>query len=366
MAPAPRPETEVCIARLLKAAGYATAVSGKWRQLSYFQTKEDAAKWGFDEFMVWGVGSAPERTADQGKGSRYWDPDFNRNGAFVKDAAGKYGPDLLQDFVLDFVRRHREGPFFVYYPMPLVHGPIVRTPDSPAQNANHYADNIAYMDRLVGGLVDELQRLQLREKTLLVFAGDNGSIQGTMALGGRPVLGRKGQLLEGGSRVPCIASWLGTTPAATVLPDLVDFTDFYVTFAELAGATLPQGVVLDGRSFAPQLRGKPGHPREWVFVQLGAEWYVRDRQWKLTRAGELFDLSDAPFAEKPVTKAAGEEAEAVRARLQAVLNSLDPAAGKASSARRPRGGAQARRGSEARRTAQGRRAPAKAGAGGNR
>jgi arylsulfatase A-like enzyme len=348
---AAHPDRETCIARTLKAVGYATAVAGKWRQLGYFQSREDAAKWGFDEFLIWGVGSDPERTVEQGRGSRYWDPDFNRNGESMKDTKGRYGPDLLQEFVLDFVRRHREGPFFVYYPMPLVHGPILRTPDSPAQGANHYADNIAYMDRLVGALVAELGRLGLREKTLVVFTGDNGSIGGTMTLGGRPVLGRKGTLLEGGSRVPCIASWPGTAPAATVLPDLVDFTDFYVTFAELAGAKLPEGVVLDGRSFAPRLRGQPGRPREWVFVQLGAEWYVRERRWKLTGKDELFDLSDAPFAEKPVPKAGADpEAEAARERLRAVLAQLDPAAGK-TSARRPRQAAGARR--AARRARQG-------------
>jgi arylsulfatase A len=97
------------------------------------------------------------------------------------------------------------------------------------------------------------------------------------------------------------------------------------TFADLAGAKLPAGVTFDGRSFAPQLRGQAGNPRDWIFVQLGNQWYVRNRRWKLTQAGELFDMTNAPFVEKPVP--ASEQPEA-RQQLQAVLDQLNPAAGK--------------------------------------
>ena len=139
----------------------------------------------------------------------------------------------------------------------------------------------------------------------------------------------KGTMLEGGSRVPLIANWPGTTPAGKVLNDLVDFSDFFATFAELGGAKLPEGVTFDGRSFAPQLRGEKGTPRDWVYVQLGAKWYVRDQGFKLTQSGELFDMSDAPFVEKPVPADANDEtAAAARTRLQAVLDKLSPATGK--------------------------------------
>ena len=87
--------------------------------------------------------------------------------------------------------------------------------------------------------------------------------------------------------MPLIASGKGTTPAGSVRRDLVDFTDLLPTFAELAGAQVPQGVKLDGRSFAPQLRGEKGMPREWIFSQLGNRWFVRDDGWKLNERGEL-------------------------------------------------------------------------------
>ena len=108
-------------------------------------------------------------------------------------------------------------------------------------------------------------------------------------------------MMEGGSLVPMIANWPGTTPAGKVSADLIDFSDFYPTFASLAGAKLPEGVTIDGHSFAPQLLGQPGEPRDRAYVQLARMWYVRNAGWKLNEKGELYDLSDAPFVETLVT-----------------------------------------------------------------
>jgi arylsulfatase A len=178
------------------------------------------------------------------------------------------------------------------------------------------------MDKLVGKLAEELDRLRLREKTLIVFTGDNGCV-GSRTLGGRPIDGAKGSMKEGGSRVPLIANWKGTTPEGRVSKDLVDFSDFFPTFADLAGAKLPEGVTIDGHSFAPQLRGQAGKPREWVYVQLGAKRYVREARWKLNNDGELFDMKEAPFREIPVAADSDDaEAKAARKRLQAVLDNL--------------------------------------------
>jgi len=125
-----------------------------------------------------------------------------------------------------------------------------------------------------------------------------------------------------------------------VVRDLVSFTDLLPTFADVAGAKLPPDVTFDGRSFAPQLRGEKGTPREWIFVQYLANtdrgkgrpagtWYVRDDGWKLNSGGELFDMQDAPFVEKPVPSDATDTAAvAARKRLEAVLAKLNPAAGK--------------------------------------
>jgi len=244
-----------------------------------------------------------------------------------------YCPDVVHDFAIDFIRRHKDKPFFLYYPTHLVHLPMERTPDSKPGTTDVkalYADNLAYMDKQLGLLVKELERLQLRDKTLIVFSGDNGTAaRFPTSVDGKPINGYKGQMLEGGSRVPLIANWPGVTPPGKVLKDLVDFSDLYPTFAEVAGAAMPTAIPFDGQSFAPQLRGQAGKPREWIYVQLGAKWYVRSPGWKLTQSGELFDMKDAPFVETPVGDDTEDaEARAAREKLQKVLDTLKPAAGK--------------------------------------
>jgi arylsulfatase A-like enzyme len=327
------PQKDGCVAQLMKQAGYATAVAGKWRQLRHFTTREDGAKWGFDEFLIWGAGLPDDEGAGKAgkvKTDRYWDPDYNLNGKTLKDTKGKYGPDVLQAFVIDFINRHKDGPFFVYYPSPLIHSPILPTPDSAKGKAARkgkgegslYADNIVYLDKQVGKLMAELDRLGIRENTVVVFSGDNGSVPvGTLS--GRTVDGRKSQVNEGGSRVPLIASWPGTTPKGAVVRDLVDFSDLLPTFAEIAGAKLPTDRKIDGHSFAPQLRGEKGQPREWAYVQLGQQRYVRSERWKLTGDGKLFDMKDAPFKEIPIPADTSDaEAQVARAKLKSALDGL--------------------------------------------
>lgn len=313
-----QPANEIMIPKVLKPAGYVTAQVGKWSQLPL-----EPGDWGFDEYL---------RFAGSGK---YWpdqDPTYTLNGKKVDLPEGKHLPDVMHEFLVDFITRHREQPFYVYYTMSHIHSPILRTPDSSADTKDFYADNVAYMDKLVGKLVNEIDRLKLRDNTLIIFVGDNGTAAGwadRATVNGKHLSGHKGTMLEGGVRVPMIVSWPGTTPAGKVNRDLIDFTDFMATFAALAGAKLPEGVTIDGRDFTPQIRGQKGNPREWVYVELGGKWYARSERWKLTQSGQLFDMKDAPFVEKPVT-ADTTDADVVAARkqLQAVLDQLNPAAGK--------------------------------------
>jgi arylsulfatase A len=315
----PSSKHEPSVAKVLKQAGYATGMAGKWRQMG-----ETPGDWGFDEYIT-----------DPTAGGWYWQKSYTKNGKLVETEKEVYCPDVCLDFAVDFMRRHRERPFYFYYPTHLVHGPILRTPDTkPGTDdpAALYDDNVAYLDKQVGKLVEEVDRLGLRERTVILFSADNGTARfgsDKAIIGGRHMNGMKGTMLEGGSRVPLIVNWKGTSPQGRVLKDLVDFSDFFATFADLAGAKTPTGVTLDSHSFAPQLRGEKGNPREWAFVQLGAKWYVRDAGWKLTQAGELFDLADAPFVEKPISAdTQDEKAKTARQRLQTVLDKLNPAAGK--------------------------------------
>ena len=313
------PSREVMIPTILKKAGYATASVGKWGQICL-----GPGEWGFDEYLVF-----------PGSG-RYWrqqTTQYTVNGKSQDLPDGKYLPDIMHQFLVDFIARHKDKPFFVYYPMSHIHGPIVPTPDSKpgATKDQLYCDNVEYMDKLVGRLVEELERQHLREKTLVLFTGDNGTARfGVEAttVNGRSISGQKGSMLEGGSRVPLVVNWPGVTPAGRINHDLTDFSDFFGTLGQLAGAKLPEGVTLDSHSFAPQIRGEKGSPREWVYVELNGRSYVRDARFKLTGGGQLFDLSEAPFKEIPVAQDTTEGAAiAARKQLQAVLDTHKAAPG---------------------------------------
>jgi arylsulfatase A len=221
--------------------------------------------------------------------------------------------------------------------MALVHDPFFPVPDSPdwAQAAHnrdnkYFADMVAYMDKIVGRILRKLDELGLRENTLVLFTGDNGTNKRiTSKMPGRTIKGGKGQTIDAGTHVPLIADWKGTTPAK-VCDDLVGFSDFLPTLAEAAGAPLPENVIIDGRSFLPQLRGQKGNPREWLFCHYGPKHggrklkrFVRDKRWKLYHTGKLFNVQADPLEQSPILQGeGGEQAAAARKRFQAVLDSI--------------------------------------------
>jgi arylsulfatase A len=314
-----QPGHEIMIPTVLKKAGYVTASVGKWGQMSL-----GPGRWGFDEFIVF---------PGSGRYYREQTTHYRVNGEQKDLAEGEYLPDIMHEFLVKFIARHQDQPFFVYYPMSHIHGPIVPTPDSKpgADRDQLYRDNVEYMDKLVGKLMSVLDGLHLREKTVVLFTGDNGTARfgvSTATVNGRRISGMKGTMLEGGSRVPLIVNWPGVTPAAKVNHDLIDFSDFYATFAALAGAPLPEEVQLDSRSFAPQIKGEKGTPRDWVYVELNGRSYARNARFKLNKHGDLYDLSEAPYKEVPVP-ATTTDAAAISARkeLREVLNDHPAAPG---------------------------------------
>ncbi len=323
------PRKETTFARVLKAAGYATAVAGKWQLCGFDRHPDHAREIGFDESCLWSW------VLDRGKTSRYWDPGVWQDGAERKDVAARYGPDVYREFLIDFMTRHRDGPFFAYYPMALVHGPFEPTPDGAKApddrrarrgrgDPAHFADMVAYMDKEVGEIVAALDRGGLLEDTLILFTGDNGTPrQITSMLGETPLPGGKGQMTDAGTRVPLIASWKGTIAPGRVCEDLINFCDVLPTFVDVAGAKRPDGVTIDGRSFAPQLFGKPGTPRDWVFVRLGDRRFVRDRRWKLHGDGRLHDMRADPLERTPQPADAGGDANEARHRLRGVMDRLE-------------------------------------------
>ena len=328
--------SQTTFGHLLGRAGYATAITGKWQLGS-----KDAAlpkHFGFDEHCLWAL---------LGRGERYANPTLSINGE-LKTLPGRYGPDVCQEFALDFMRRHRTKPFLLYYPMILVHGPYEPTPDAPDYSADPTRDRkdkqrlvaamVAYMDKLVGALTQELKTLGLLEDTLILFTGDNGTGRGaiTQLADGSEQEGEKGNTTRAGMRVPLIASWPGRIASGAVGRDLVDMTDFLPTLLAAADVKAPDKLPLDGRSFLPQLRGEPGQSREWIYSywvplrarqtahvgRRGAVEQAFDHHFKLYSTGEFFDLDRDPSEESPLRIAALQNDAAVRAarKLQGALD----------------------------------------------
>jgi len=314
-----KPSVETMMPNVLKPVGYVTASIGKWGQLPL-----EPSDFGFDYYLNFSGSGVYWNTQAKGKS-------YIVNGEKKNLLDKEYMPDVMHDHVVNFITKHREEPFYLYYAMSHVHTEILPTPDSKPETKDFYVDNIIYMDKLVGKLVDELDRLKLRDNTLIVFFGDNGTTNGRAneaTIGGRRLNGAKGSMLEGGSLEPLIVNWPGVAPEGKVSDDLVDSSDFLPTFAELAGAPLPQNTIIDGHSFAKPILGEKGQPRDSIFIQLAGMWYVRDQGWKLNEKGELYDMSNAPFEEILVPDDTTDpSAVSARLRLQAALDQLNPAGG---------------------------------------
>lgn len=343
--------TEKTFGHLLQHAGYRTAIAGKWQFYSYERPSSPRYRQGmlpeqsgFDEYLLW-----HDRDTET-KGSRYADPVLNENGRQRTGTQGQYGPDLFADFACQFMQRNRQRPFFLYYPMVLTHGPFNPTPKSTTwtegnrleDNPKHFADMVAYMDEEVGRLLKQLDQLGLRNNTLVLFYGDNGSPPEVRSQqNGRTVPGGKGLTLDSGMRVPLLADWPGVVRPGTVCEDFIDATDFLPTLAQAAGLATArtgpfEGQPVDGRSFLPQLRGQKGQPRPFAFshydphpgckTNFPPTRLVWNQQYKLYLDGRLFAWRQDP-EERTVLDPAKDTPAIAKARkqLQAALAQINRA-----------------------------------------
>lgn len=304
----------------LQSSGYVTGAVGKWG-LGDEQTEGAPWKKGVNEFLGY---------LDQTHAHTYY-PDFlwkndqrvdipeNRNGA-----RKVYSHDLFVDAALDFIRRHKDQPFFFYGAFTIPHAEVAVPDDSladyrgkwpepkPFAGAKTYsaqaqpravrAAMISRLDRDVGRIVDLIDELKLAEKTLVIFTSDNGPI----TAGGQdpeffdsngPLRDLKFTLYEGGIRVPFIARWKGRVAAGQQSDVVSDFADMFPTFAELGRAKTPKG--LDGVSLVPTLLGLPPaqqQRRDHFYWEAAPQQAVRAGDWKLYRAApdqpvELYNLA---------------------------------------------------------------------------
>jgi arylsulfatase A-like enzyme len=286
------PLEKVTVAQALHDAGYVTGMFGKWHLGN--AGEHHPGKRGFDEAIV-----------SQGKHF-----DFVTNPK-VDVPAGAYLADFLTDRAVDFMRRHKDGPFFLYLPHFGVHGPfqakkelIERFKNKPAAGGHHdptYAAMIYSVDESVGRVLATLDELKLAEDTLVIFASDNGGVGGYVREGikkpgqghdptdNAPLRGGKGMLYEGGVRVPYIFRWPGKVQAGATSDEPINSVDLFPTLMEVTGAKAPPAEqVLDGVSYAGLLRGeKSTLGREAIYWHFPGYLGAGPGGWRTTPAGSI-------------------------------------------------------------------------------
>ncbi len=331
-------EKHTTFAEVMKSAGYKTAIAGKW-QINDFRVEPKALeKHGFDDWCVWTGGEGGNPRSDK----RYWDPYIHtRKGS--KTYTGQFGPDIYCDFLIGFMKSHRNEPLMLYFPMCLTHGPLVHTPHEPNAKGKleKHKAMVRYTDHLVGRLVKTLDDLRIRERTIIIFTTDNGTGSGQLGtIRGRRPSGGKASKFEGGVCEPFIVNGPGLVPAGVETEALTDFSDLLPTFAELCGAKLPKDAALDGHSIAPLLLGQSkDSPRKWIMalghgaarldengvrgVQDYADRVLRDKRFKVwvepnKKITKLFDLKKDPLeqdnlidSDQPAHRAAVKKFQAV-------------------------------------------------------
>jgi arylsulfatase A-like enzyme len=280
------PLDRTTIAQSLKKAGYATALFGKWhlgQKKGYHPLDR-----GFDEAIV--------------SNGRHFD--------FVTDPkveypAGQYLADFLTDRAVDFIRAHKDGPFFLYLPHFGVHSPyqakpdlIARFQDKAAVGGHHdptYAAMIASVDESVGRIMLLLDELELADQTVLIFSSDNGGVGGYVREGikergdvtdNAPLRCGKGSFYEGGTRVPFIVRWPQVTPPGSTCDVPTIHVDVFPTFLEIAGTTPPAGQVLDGESLVKLLHDSGAKlQREAIYQHFPGYLGAGANRWRTTPVG---------------------------------------------------------------------------------
>lgn len=307
--------SQTSFGNLFKNAGYKTAIAGKW-QLG--KEKDSPQHFGFDESCLWQHRLG--RTDNEGHDTRFSNPILEINGEAKRYTNGEYGPDIVSDFICNFIEENKDEPFFAYYPMLLTHCPFVPTPKSKDWDANnlgsleykgnsaYFPDMVSYMDMLVGKIISKVDNLGLSDNTLIIFTGDNGTDQPVVSiLNGQKYPGGKHKTTDNGTHVPLIVRWSGIINSASECKDLVDFSDILPTICDAAKIDIPLNIPIDGISFLPQLNGKKGKPRDWIYSWYSKsgkpdklKTYTRNKEYKLYSTGEFYNVKSDFFEKKPL------------------------------------------------------------------
>lgn len=323
--------------QLLKEAGYATGMFGKWHLGGASPNLPNDR--GFDRFFGFLSGSS-KYGPKHGPTQRLDGKPYDEEGHLT---------DLFTRYACDFIRQNKDKPFFVYLPYNAVHGPIdsgasllpervkaAQARGLPFDRAQ-YAAIVEHMDDCVGKVLALLDELKLADRTLVIFTSDNGANSDKYAGSNAPFRGEKGQTWEGGIHVPCSARLPGRIPQGTVSRSVSASMDLFSTILDYAGLPLPPGT--RGMSLRPDLEsgGRKPLPERTIFFELKGKVAARRGNWKLTgelldkerRKGgmgidgfQLFDLSADPGETKDLSKEKSEIFQNLQAELEAWLSSV--------------------------------------------
>ena len=290
-----------------KSAGYATCIVGKW-QLG--GNAETIKKLGFDEHCLWRINGANKE--------RYVSPTLLTNGK-GEVFLGEYGPNIQQEFAKNFISKNKNSPFFLYYPMTLPHYPFQPTPDSEEWNPDRhpnfndpvfFPDMVEYLDKLVGELIKHTVQLGIDDNTLIIFTSDNGTDHRiTSTQNGVEIHGAKGKMNTDATLVPFIARWPNVIKKPFSSYHLVDFSDLYATFIDLAEIPIERSEAkeLDGASIFPIFLGQNQAIRDHSFCwymertdSTDIKYFIQNKRYKLHHDGRFIDKLKDRFEKKPI------------------------------------------------------------------
>jgi len=278
----------VSFATQLRDAGYKTAIAGTWH-IGHIVDEGDRLStvppWGFDHRLV---SKAPSETD-----------------------TSPISLDRYTNFLIHFIEtEHKKGsestsPWLAFYSLQNGSPSESKPTKSPLQINESHSKRQSPADRALGKLVGSLDRLMLRENTLIIWIGQNAPIHGATILPTVPTSDAAGQgnhgLNDTATRVSFIANWPGCIKAGARSQALVDMCDIFPTCIELAGAKLPSDHVIDGKNMLPVLRGYDVAGRDWVWCESQSKWWIRTQDWKLYNDGTLFDMKSEPKEASPIS-----------------------------------------------------------------
>lgn len=261
------PKAEITLAQVLKSAGYATGMVGKWH-LGHKPGSLPTER-GFDEYygIPYSNDMRPVQVLENTQVIEYPVVQATLTTRYAQRAAG-------------FILRNKDRPFFLYLAEAMPHKPLAASEKNYNKGgAGLYGDALLDLDDSVGVVLDALKQNGLDDNTLILFSSDNGAWFGGSCGGLR---GMKGTNYEGGYRVPMIARWPGKIPAGHVSHELAVMMDLFATVLHVTGTKLPDDRVLDGRNILPLLTSAAKSPHEFVFGHQGPKLHtIRDARWKL-------------------------------------------------------------------------------------